>query len=171
MPQIVIAAVVVLLPALLITAAVSDAFSFRIPNWISLALIATFPLAAYVTGLSWSDIGLCAAVGAAALAIGMFLWTMKWIGGGDAKIFAAAALWMGWPTVVTFAVGTMITGGVLAVALLSMRTPVFRPLVLMGPKWVIKLGEPGQSVPYGVALSIGGLIGFFQSPYAKALGL
>jgi prepilin peptidase CpaA len=170
MPSLLAAAVVLAFPALLLTAAASDAASFRIPNWISLALVAAFPLAAFAGGLSWTDVGLCVAVGAAALAVGVVMWMLKWVGGGDAKVFAAAALWMGWPAVGLFAVGTMIAGGVVAVLLFGYRSDPLRPLVMLGPPWMVRLAEPKAGVPYGIAISLGGIFAFVQSPYAKALG-
>ena len=38
-------------PALVITAALRDVVSYTIPNWISVALIAAFPVAALAQGL------------------------------------------------------------------------------------------------------------------------
>jgi prepilin peptidase CpaA len=171
MPPILIAAVVLIFPALMLTAAASDALTFRIPNWISLALIAAFPVAALVTGMSWSAAGLSLGVGAAALVIGMILWALHWIGGGDAKLFAAGALWMGWPTAVVFAVSGMIAGGVLALIVIGLRSPPVRAVLLLGPRWVARLTDPGEGIPYGIAICLGGLIGFAQSHYATTLGL
>jgi Flp pilus assembly protein protease CpaA len=65
----------------------------------------------------------------------------------------------------------MIIGGVLALLLYGIRSAQLRPLVLLGPPWIVRLAEPGAGVPYGVAISIGGLYGFMNSPYAAALGL
>ena len=86
-------------PVLVITAALRDVTSYTIPNWISLALAAGFPLAALALGLPLSVIGVNLAVGAAALVAGMVMFSLGWIGGGDAKLFAAAGLWLGWPAV------------------------------------------------------------------------
>jgi prepilin peptidase CpaA len=171
MPTILVAAIVLVFPALMLTAAASDALTFRIPNWISLALIAAFPLAAFAVGASWTDVGLCVASGVVGLVIGMILWALRWIGGGDAKVFAAGALWIGWPAVGVFAVGTMIAGGALALLLTVFRSAPFRPLVMLGPPWVLRLAEPKQGVPYGVAISLGGLLAFVQSRYGVALGI
>ena len=41
---------VLVFPALVITAALRDVVSYTIPNWISLALIAAFPVAALAQG-------------------------------------------------------------------------------------------------------------------------
>ena len=74
----------------------SDVTSFTIPNRISLLLIASFFPAALALGRPLGEIGIDLAVGGAALvaAIGMF--AAGWIGGGDAKLFAAVSLWWGW---------------------------------------------------------------------------
>lgn len=171
MPSILIAAVVLLFPALVLTAAASDALTFRIPNWISLALLASFPLAALAIGAPLATLGLNLAVGAAALVIGMILWSLRWIGGGDAKLFATAALWMGWPGALNFTVGTTLAGGALALAVLSVRSPMMRPVVLLGPRWVVRLADSANGIPYGVAIALGALIAFHESPFATALGL
>ena len=84
-------------PVLVITAALRDVTSYTIPNWISLALVAAFPVTALALGLPLNVIGLNLGVGATALAAGMGMFALGWIGGGDAKLLAAAALWIGWP--------------------------------------------------------------------------
>lgn len=157
--------------ALMLTAAGRDALSFTIPNSIPLALVALFPLAALAQGLPWPMAGLHAAVGAIALVAGMILFALRWAGGGDAKLAAAAALWLGWPATLTFLAAAAIAGGALAVLLVTLRSAALRPLVLMGPSWVTRLAEPGEGVPYGVALAIGALVAFPASPLAAGLGL
>ena len=81
-------------PALVAVAALRDATSYTIPNWISVALIGAFALAAPAVGLSPAAVGLHAAVGAAGLVAGVVMFALGWIGGGDAKLFADAALWL-----------------------------------------------------------------------------
>ena len=156
---------------LVLAGAFRDLVSFTIPNWISLAIVALFPLAALSSGLSLPAAGAHLAVGAAVLVASMAMFAFRWIGGGDAKLFAAAALWMGWPAVVDFVLGTAITGGVLAMALLSLRSTLVRPTVLLGPAWLVKLSEPGGAAPYGVAIAVGGLIALPQSPLLSGLAL
>ena len=99
------------LPALLVVAALRDLISFTIPNWISLSLVAAFPVVALVAGLPLTDIGVHALVGAAALVVGVGLFALGWVGGGDAKLLGAAALWLGWPGVGPFLVATALAGG------------------------------------------------------------
>lgn len=171
MPPVLAAASVLLLPALVLTAAASDVATFRIPNWIPLALIAAFPLAALAAGLSLPAVGVHLAVAAAALALGMAMFALRWMGGGDAKLFAAVALWMGWPATLTFVGAAALAGGALAILLLSLRSAAVRPLVLTGPRWVSRLADPAEAIPYGVAIAAGALAALSASPFAHVLGL
>jgi len=164
------AALVAIFPALLIVAALGDLTTYRIRNWISLAMIAGFALAAPALGLSLSSIGLHVGVGATALVLGVVMFALGWIGGGDAKVFAAAGLWLGWPAAVTYAIATCIAGGGLAVGLLALRSAYLRPYVVTGPAWINRLAEPGENVPYGVAIAIGALAALPASPLLAPFG-
>jgi prepilin peptidase CpaA len=147
-------------PVLVIAAALRDATSYTIPNWISLALVAGFPLAALTLGLPWPALALNLGVGAAALVVGMGMFAAGWIGGGDAKLFAAAALWIGWPAAIGYLAVIGVAGGALAVGLLGLRSAWVRPFVPAGPGWFARLAEPGENVPYGVAIAVGALAAF-----------
>lgn len=157
------------LPALVIVAAVKDLTSFTIPNWISLALAAAFPVAALAAGLPLPQIGLHLAVGVGALVAGMVLFALRWIGGGDAKLLAVAALWLGWSALTPFLLVTLLAGGALSLGILSLRAPLLRPFVLSGPPWFIRLAEPEEGVPYGLAIAVGALVAFPQSPFLAPL--
>lgn len=162
------AALALVFPALVITAALRDVTSYTIPNWISLALVAGFAPAALVMGLPLSAVGLHLGVGAAALVLGMVMFALRWIGGGDAKLFAAAALWLGWPAAGSYGAFTAIAGGGLAMGLITLRTGWLRPYVIAGPTWMSRLAEPDEAVPYGLAIAVGGLAAFPLSPFMKA---
>lgn len=163
------AVLLVVCPALLIVAALKDVTTYTIPNWISLALIAAFFPTALVLGLGLDALGLHAAIGFGALIAGMAMFALGWIGGGDAKMFAATALWLGWPASATFLLVTALAGGVLAVTLLAMRSIRLRRYVSAGPAWLSRLAEPGENVPYGLAICIGGLAAFPASSLLQAL--
>ena len=156
-------------PILVIAAALRDATSYTIPNWISLALVAAFPVVALAVGLPLGAIGMNVAVGAAALVAGMGMFALGWIGGGDAKLFAAAGLWLGWPAALSYLAVTGLAGGALAVGLLALRSTHVRPFVPTGPAWFARLAEPGENVPYGVAIALGALMAFPASPLAAHL--
>lgn len=156
---------------LVLTGAIRDLVSYTIPNWISFAILGLFPVAALAAGLPMSTVGLHAAAGVVVLVAAMGMFALRWIGGGDAKMLAAAAFWMGWPAVMDFLLWTAISGGVLAAALMTLRTPALRPMVLGGPPWLTKLSEPGGAAPYGVAIAIGALMALPESPLLSTLAL
>jgi len=163
-------ALLLIFPVLVATGGLRDLVSYIIPNWISLALVGAFFPVALVLGVSMGDIGLHAAVGAGGLVLGMVMFALGWIGGGDAKLFAAAALWLGWPAGLAFAAFTGIAGGGLAVTLLALRSDWVRPYVLTGPAWFSRLARADEAVPYGVAIAIGALCAFPVSTLPGAIG-
>ena len=159
----------IVFPALAIAAALSDATTMTIPNWISATLVVAFFPAALAAGSTLPQIGLAVGLGVGALAIGAAMFALRWIGGGDAKLFAAAALWLGLPGALTYLLFTGIAGGALAVGLLGLRSPRLRAVMPAGPAWFIRLAEPGENVPYGVAIAVGALAAFPISPLAAHL--
>lgn len=162
------AALLLVFPALVIVGALRDLTSYTIPNWVSGLLILGFVPAALSLGLPLPTMGLHLGVGVAALVIGMAMFALNWIGGGDAKLFAAGALWLGWPASLDYLLVTAIAGGVLTFALLGLRSPFLRPYVLSGPGWVNRLAEPEGDLPYGVAIAVGALAAFPGSALMRA---
>jgi prepilin peptidase CpaA len=160
---------VLIFPVLVIAGALKDLTSFTIPNGISLGLIAAFPVVALALGLPLAAIGMSVAVGVVALVLGMAMFAAGWIGGGDAKLFAAAALWLGLPAALTYLAVTGVAGGALAMALLGLRSAPMRAVMPAGPAWFMRLAEPGENVPYGVAIAAGALVAFPASALALHL--
>ena len=154
--------VLMIFPLVVIVAAMRDVTSFTIPNWISLAAAALFAPCALALGMAPAALGACALVGLVALMAGIAMFALGWIGGGDAKLFAACALWLGWPAVLPFVLWTALAGGGLAVMLLWSRR-VAQPVVAGAPVWAQRLMMPGGDVPYGLAIAAGALIAFPQS--------
>ncbi|MBE7217103.1 MAG: prepilin peptidase [Caulobacteraceae bacterium] len=160
---------VAIFPALLICAALRDATSFTIPNWISLAAAAMFVPVALFLGLPLPVVGLALSLGVAALLLGMLMFAFGWIGGGDAKLMAACGVWIGWSAFLPFLIFTGAAGGALAVLLLMVRKMSFW-LPPRLPAWMKRLATPGENVPYGVAIAIGALAVFPTTPVAAAMG-
>jgi prepilin peptidase CpaA len=149
--------IVVALPALLAAAAGWDLASFTIPNFINIAVIAVFPLFALAAGLPLSAIGLHLLAGFAGLAIGFTFFALGYIGGGDAKLFAGVALWMGFADLMPYALLASVFGGFLTLGLLMLRQwPL--PQMLAQQPWILKLHDTRSGVPYGVALAAGAFI-------------
>jgi prepilin peptidase CpaA len=151
------------LPALMLVAAWTDATRYTIPNWVSLALMLAFAPAAFIAGAPLAEIGISYLVGLAVLAIGIALWAPGFIGGGDAKLLAAGAVWFGWPLVLTFVLVSCLAGGVLALFLLVARQvapqlPITRRLAVESPL------APGKPVPYAIAIAAGAFLTLPSSP-------
>jgi prepilin peptidase CpaA len=156
-------AVLSLFPALVIIAALTDIASFTIPNRLTLLLAAAYPLVALLLGRPLAEIGLCLAVGAGALVVAVGMFAAGWIGGGDAKLFAGVALWLGLPALAPFLMVTALAGGGLALILLNVRSTWLKPYLAGAPAWLGRLTTTGQAVPYGVAIALGALAAFPQS--------
>jgi len=149
--------VLVVFPLLLALAAGWDIASFTIPNFLQLALIASFAVFVAVTGMAPLAIGSHLLAGVLGLAVGFTLFAFGYIGGGDAKLFACIALWLGFRNLPEFALAASIMGGALTLFLLSVRRfPL--PAVLAGQPWITRLHEARGAIPYGVALSAGAFL-------------
>lgn len=153
---------------LLLYAAASDASRLIIPNWVSIALAAIYPVAALLNGAPAMGVGVHVLFGLAVLAIGFFLFAANVIGGGDAKLLAAVAVWTGSEAFLVFIVWTVVAGGVMALALLAARQ-VLRAET--SPPLVAHLLKKQNGIPYGIAIMIGGLIAAPAIPYLHASNL
>lgn len=160
-------ALLLIFPLIVVMAALSDCTSFTIPNWTSAILVIGFPVAALTAGVPSALIGICLLTGLAGLVIGMAMFAAGWIGGGDAKLFAASFLWLGMTGAIPFLVITAISGGALAVGLVGLRSERMSPIFAIGPAWLSRLTTRGESVPYGIAIAIGALAAFPQSPITE----
>jgi prepilin peptidase CpaA len=162
--------IVAVFPAGAIAAAVLDATSFTIPNKLTIGLAAAFFPVALILGLPMPTIAACAAVGILALMVGIGLFALNWCGGGDAKMLAACALWLGLPAMLPFLFYMSLFGGVLALGLVMARKMMLGGLVANGPAWLGRLLAPEEALPYGVAIALGALVAFPSSPIFAALG-
>jgi prepilin peptidase CpaA len=153
-----------LFPAMVIVAALRDVTTFTIPNWISFAGLLLFFPAALLVHMPLEALMASVVTGVAALVLGILMFSLGWIGGGDAKLFAACALWLGWPAIAPFMIWTSLAGGVLAVGLLWSRKLTVG-FAGVGPAWWGRLMQPGSDVPYGLAIAVGALAAFPASVF------
>ncbi len=152
---------------LLIYAASSDIARMIIPNWVSIALATIFPIAALADGMAPIDIGLHVLFGLAILVVGFFLFAGNIIGGGDAKLLGATAVWTGYQAfLLPFMYWTMIAGGVMALGLIMARR--FIPETGLYPAFVNHLLKKQTGIPYGVAIMFGGLVAIPSLPFVLA---
>ena len=155
-------ALCMLVGATMIAAAAYDVLTLTIPNWISLALLALFPVLAMVAGLGWHDLAWHVAFGIIALAVGIAAFATGIVGGGDAKLFAAVALYMGPRGIAPYVFDVAIAGGVLAMLFLVLHQPRIEEWTRRSPI-LAQIISRGMAIPYGVAIVAGGLIAFPSS--------
>ncbi len=147
----------IMFPALMAFAASSDLLTMTISNRLSLALSAGFIALALFTGMPLQAIGMHVAAAAIVLVIGFIFFAQGWIGGGDAKLVAATALWFGFDHLLDYVVYASIFGGILTIALIQFRKlPLPAPLARQ--HWIMRLHDSGGGVPYGIALAAAALI-------------
>ena len=159
-----------LFPALMAFAAVSDLFTMTISNRLSLALAAGFLALALLGGMGLHDILSHLGAGAAVLAVAFGCFAMGWIGGGDAKLAAAAALWFGFGHLLNYLLYASLFGGALTLLLLQFRQwPL--PYLFAGQAWLLKLHAKDSGIPYGIALAIGALMIYPETDWIKAVDL
>ena len=144
------------LAGLVFSAAISDILRFRIPNRICLALVLLYP--AHVLSASQPVEWLLAlGVAGASLAVGFILFSMNTCGAGDAKLFAAVALWAGPTLVLPFGLYTSLAGGVIVLFLWLQHRLARAPSAAMVLQTVADSSFVKQPMPYGAAIAIGGL--------------
>jgi prepilin peptidase CpaA len=154
--------VLLVLPALLAVAAGWDVASYTIPNALSLALVASFVVFALAAGMAGASFGMHAAAGVVGLAAGFTLFAAGVVGGGDAKLFAATSLWLGFGDLVSYALYASLLGGGLTLGLLMMRQiPLPQPLARQ--PWLLRLHDAKAGIPYGAALAAGALVALPQA--------
>jgi prepilin peptidase CpaA len=160
-----------LYPVVLVGAAISDILWLRIPNWLSALLAVWFVVYAVIAGVAIEAIALRLGLGASALLIGFALYSFGLLGGGDVKLIAASAIWVGPHELMMFLLLVAISGGVLAAALFFVRKSYFpSPGWLLGKRWYVRLISDGDGIPYGVAICAGGLLTFHEALAALPKG-
>lgn len=152
------AATLSIFPILVAYAAASDLFTMTIPNRVSILLAAAFLPMAMVAGITLPAIGwhFLAALIVFVACFGMF--ALGWMGGGDAKIATAIALWFGFSTELqSFVLLAAIYGMVLTIGLLAFRAVPVLPGILTREAWVLKLHDKKTGIPYGIAIAAAAL--------------
>jgi prepilin peptidase CpaA len=153
-----------LYPIALFWAAVSDLTTMTIPNRLTIGLAVAFVPVALLMHLSLPGWGIHLGLGLAGLVLGMTLFAFHFMGGGDAKLVAAAAFWLGLDGFVALLVYTAIFGGLLTLTLVVLRRFFF----LYAPKlppWLGQHLEPKGGIPYGIAICAGGIAAIWRSDF------
>lgn len=146
-----------LFPALITFAATSDLFTMTISNRVSLALAAGFFALAFLTGMAGHVMLMHIAAAGIVLTVTFAFFAFGWIGGGDAKLAAATALWLGFDQLLPYLLYASLFGGVLTFLLLRFRNMPL-PAALSEQAWITRLHRTDAGVPYGIALAAAALV-------------
>lgn len=156
------AAALVVFPVLMVFSAFSDLLTMTIPNRVSLALMAAFGILAVYLQMPPITILSHASCGLAMLLATFVMFQFGLIGGGDAKLAAATALWLGWEYLLDYGLIASLAGGVLTLAILALRSRTL-PSSLAKMAFLARLSDRSAGVPYGIALAVAGLLVYPQS--------
>lgn len=149
--------ILIVFPFLMAYAAANDLLTMLIPNPISAALVAFFVLIAAASGFSWSEVASHTAAGLLTLSVTFTLFAFGFIGGGDAKLAAATALWFGLEHLADYLIIASIAGGALTLAILFVRAQPM-PSTLARLPFALHLHDAKTGIPYGIALALAALI-------------
>lgn len=151
----------------LVYAGVADLTTMRIRNGLVLALLAAYVLLAPLAGFTLEEIAWSAAIAAGLLIVSFVFFARGWMGGGDAKLLAVTALWLGFDHAPAFLIYTALFGGALTFAILQLRL-VGLPAFLGDRPWIVRLQSDQTGVPYGVAITLAALVVFPQTHWFAA---
>ena len=138
-----------------IFAIISDATKLRIPNIVSIVLIASFAAYALLGGVPavWSHVLIAGAVFALLFAF----FALGWVGAGDVKFLSALMIWAGPAHGTVFILLFAIFGGVFALSLIGLRSALrYHPVIAGWPvlgkmsRWA-RNGLCPYAIPIGLA--------------------
>jgi len=159
-----------LFPALMAFAASSDLITMTISNRVSLLLVGSFFALAFAWHMPLAEIGMHLGASAVVLVVAFIFFARGWIGGGDAKLAAATALWLGFDQLPDYVVFASLFGGVLTFAILRFRAMPL-PRMLADQEWAQRLHRMDNGIPYGIALALAALIIYPHTPWMTSLGM
>ena len=152
--------VVVSFPLTVLYAVVSDFRALQIPNWAPISIAATFLPAALLGEIGLATIAVHYGIGVALLAAGTLLFTRGIVGGGDVKLLAAIAVWIGWDDLAPYLFLVALIGGALALAVMAVRRISRMPSLLDSLPWLGRDPANTRVVPYGVAIGLAAILLF-----------
>ncbi|KQU64302.1 peptidase [Aminobacter sp. DSM 101952] len=158
------ALIFVVFPFCMVYSAVSDTMSMTIANRVPLLLLGVFLVVAPLTGMAWVDIGMHLAAGALLLTVTFAMFALGGMGGGDAKLIAASAVWMGLGMpLMQYLLVSAVFGGMLTLAILAFRSSALAHITSQN-MFLRNFSKDAGGVPYGIALGAGGLLTYPSSP-------
>ena len=147
----------------MVIATVWDVAKRRIPNLVTGAVALLGVAAQLVDRGGWSVLS---GLGAAVISVALLYrpWTAGGIGGGDVKMAAAVAIWVGLGGMIRYALAVAAAGGIVALVMYSLsrkairqdiRTNLTLAALQQSLPTVEVRGAGRPSVPYGLAIAAG----------------
>ncbi|QGM46170.1 A24 family peptidase [Methylocystis heyeri] len=152
----------IVFPLAMLFAAFTDLLTMTIPNRLSLFLIGAYFLLALYLRTPLETIALHVSCAVAMLVLTFAMFQFRWIGGGDAKLAAATALWLGWGLLFDYGLIASIAGGALTLIVIALQHHEL-PQTLRDFKFIDRLASKNCGVPYGIALALAGLAVYPQT--------
>ena len=152
---------------------ISDIRFYILSNKLCLSVIALYPIfliSLYIDGSlpNWEYIGYSIAISLTALFLLILLFARGLIGGGDVKLIPAVLLWAGPAYFLKFLLITTISGGLLSLAFMVIffikkrNCPQSSENINLSMSKSEELDRQERKIPYGVAISAGGLYVAYQ---------
>lgn len=161
------AAILLIFPLCMAMAAFSDLLTMTIPNRISLVLLASFLALAPFTGLGIQDILTHLAAGGTVFAACFALFALGIMGGGDAKILTASAVWFGLDhSLLVYVIYVSLLGGALSMLILFMRSQ--HSIILAYGIPIPETMLHKKKIPYGIAIGAAAFMAYPSSPLVKS---
>ena len=155
-------------PTLMALSASMDLLTFTIPNRLCAVLALGYVVFAVLLGVSALDILLNLSCGLAILIAAFVMFSLGLVGGGDAKLAAATAAWLGWTAILDYGLAAALFGGILTLIILGARIAPLPP-VFGRIGWLARLHNAKAGVPYGIALAAAGLMQYPNSSIWAAI--
>lgn len=162
------AIIFVVFPFAMAYALLTDLLSMTIANRVSLILIGTFMIVAPLAGMDMMTYFQHLGAGLLVLACTFVLFAIGGMGGGDAKLMAATAIWFGWNvSLVQYLVAAAVLGGILTILIVLYRYSNL-PITLGRLDFMNRMAQKNEGIPYGIALGAAGLWVAPQMPLMKS---
>jgi prepilin peptidase CpaA len=149
----------ILFPLAMVYAGFMDLVTLKIRNALVVAIAVAWLLLAPLAGFTPAELGASAVTAAFVFVVTFVFFAVGWIGGGDAKLAAATALWFQPQEALLYFIYASLLGGLLTLLILQLRSRML-PAALYRLPWIAQLREQRGGVPYGAAMAPAALLVF-----------